>query len=124
MTHVSGRRTNRVSGRDALLGSVTEWEYQNPLPDQWDHYPSLHGDPEAPHDGFLSRVTEVLDEDLRACVELTVVAGLSYADAAVELDWFLPSGEPNKKAVWRCTQEALDYLRLAAGLRDHMGGDT
>lgn len=70
-------------------------------------------DPVAPLALLFDDLLERLPEAERLAVNAVVMAGMSYRDAAVELDMRLTSGAPNGKRVYRLVQQALETLRVA-----------
>lgn len=64
-----------------------------------------------PVQALLDAALETLPDDERDAVTAVVLAGMSYRDAAVDLEVRLSSGEPDKKAVHRRVERGLARLK-------------
>ncbi len=87
-------------------------------------FPSLGVECEPALARVMDAALDTLPPDQRRCVELIVVGHMSYREAAIEMDWFLASGQPNKKRVWRHVKRGLRRLRAAVGSVDAPPADT
>lgn len=63
---------------------------------------------------IFDRLLNELDEDQRIAVNLVVIGGLSYRQAALEMGLHCgPADRPNKKQAWRLVRYGLRHLRRA-----------
>lgn len=113
-THV--RWQPSVGGQHVSLEARTENGYDGVMSIAvWDEYPSLQeddGDIDLEH---VLDALEALDDETRQSIERTVIAGMSLAGAATELDWQLSSGHPDKKRVMRARDRGLRVLAELLG---------
>lgn len=80
----------------------------------YDTYPSLEDEPDDLD--VAVHALEVLDDELRSAVELTVIAGHTLSDAAELLGWHLSSGEPDKKRVKRARDQGIVEVAKLLGV--------
>lgn len=64
----------------------------------------------------VDRLLDHLEEEARDCVQLVVVSGMTMAEAARELEWWLPSGDEDRKRVARRIRQGLSQLRSWLGV--------
>lgn len=77
----------------------------------YEQMPSLADDSDEELAAVIDAALATLPTDMRRCVEMVVVARMSYRRAAVEMDWYLHNGLPAAKKVWRFVRNGLDELR-------------
>lgn len=101
------RQQAKAGGSEASLDAWFANGYESSLSlATYDDYPSLADDDTDDYDVGLAALN-MLSDELRFAIETTVVGGMSYAEAADYLRWWLSDGTPDRKRVKRARDRGL-----------------